>query len=90
MCGEVADGVGVGGLGGYGKADEDARLFEELGVSKDQVMNLLEDRFMMDPDAVKLPLSAYGKQTQRLNKNGGVVPIKKAKKGMKIKKRYGR
>ena len=41
---------------------------------------------MMDPDAVSLPISAYGKQTQRLNKNGGVVPIKKAKKGMRLKK----
>lgn len=88
--GTAADVARIERLGGYEKADEYARLFEELGLSKDQVMNLLEDRFMMDPDAVKLPLSAYGKQTQRLNKNGGVVPIKKAKKGMKIKKRYGR
>jgi hypothetical protein len=86
--GTAADVARLEKLGGYEKADEYARLFEELGLSKDQVMNLLEERFMMDPDAVRLPLSAYGKQTQRLNKNGGVVPIKKAKKGMKIKKRY--
>lgn len=76
--------------GGYEVGGEYAKLFEDLGLTKDQAMNLIEERFMMDPDAVRLPLSAYGKQTQRLNRNGGVVPIKKAKKGMKIKKRYGR
>lgn len=78
--------------GGYEIGGEYARLFEELGLTKDQAMNLIEERFMMDPDAVKLPLSAFGKQTQRLNKYGGVVPMKKAKKGMRLKKkkRYGR
>ncbi len=74
-------------LPGYDKADEYAKLFEELGLSKDQAMTLLEERFMMDPDAVRLPLSAYGKQTKRLNKYGGVVPKKKKKKGMRVKKR---
>lgn len=76
--------------GGYEVGGEYAKLFEDLGLTKDQAMNLIEERFMMDPDAVRLPLSAYGKQTQRLNRYGGVVPMKKAKKGMKIKKRYGR
>ena len=78
--------------GGYEIGGEYAKLFEYLGLTKDQAMNLIEERFMMDPDAVKLPLSVYGKQTQRLNRNGGVVPMKKAKKGMRLKKknRYGR
>jgi hypothetical protein len=66
--------------------EEYAKLFEDLGLTKEQAMQMLEERFMMDPDAVSLPISAYGKQTQRLNKNGGVVPIKKAKKGMRLKK----
>lgn len=66
--------------------EEYAKLFQDLGLTKDQAMNLLEERFMMDPDAVKLPISVYGKQTQRLNKNGGIVPIKRAKKGMRVKK----
>lgn len=78
--------------GGYEVGGEYAKLFEDLGLTKDQAMNLIEERFMMDPDAVRLPLSAYGKQTQRLNRYGGVVPMKKAKKGMRLKKknRYGR
>jgi len=74
-------------LPGYDKADEYAKLFEELGLSKDQAMTLVEERFMMDPDAVRLPLSAYGKQTKRLNRYGGVVPKKKKKRGMRVKKK---
>lgn len=71
-------------------AAEYGSLFESLGLTPSQARTLIEERFMMDPDAVKLPLGVYGKQTQRLNKNGGIVPVKKAKSGMKIKKRYGR
>lgn len=63
------------------------KLFEDLGMDAKRVRQMLEERFMMDPDAVKLPLDVYGKQTQRLNKHGGVVPIKKAKKGMRLNKR---
>ncbi len=85
--GSAKDVSRIENLPGYDKADEYAKLFEELGLSKDQAMTLLEERFMMDPDAVRLPLSAYGKQTKRLNRYGGVVPKKKKKKGMRVKKR---
>lgn len=85
--GSVDDVKRMQSLGGYEKADEYAMLFEDLGMDKNDVMRMLEERFMMDKDAVKLPLSAYGKQTKSLNKYGGVVPIKKAKKGMRLIKR---
>ena len=85
--GSAKDVSRIENLPGYDKADEYAKLFEELGLSKDQAMTLLEERFMMDPDAVRLPLSAYGKQTKRLNRYGGIVPKKKKKKGMRVKKR---
>jgi len=85
--GSVDDVKRAQSLGGYEKADEYAMLFEDLGMDKKDVMRMLEERFMMDKDAVKLPLSVYGKQTKNLNKYGGVVPVKKAKKGMRLKKR---
>ena len=85
--GNVDDVKRAQSLGGYEKADEYAMLFEDLGMDKKDVMRMLEERFMMDKDAAKLPLSVYGKQTKNLNKYGGVVPIKKAKKGMRLNKR---
>ena len=76
-AGDAADVARIAKLEGYDKADEYAKLFEELGLTKEQAMQMLEDRFMMDPDAVRPPLTAYGKQTTRLNKNGGlIVPMK--------------
>jgi len=80
------------------------KLFEDLGLTKGEASELLRDRALMDPDAVKLDLTAYGKtnlggqpgerfvRSIRSNEYGGVVPMKKAKKGMRLKKkkRYGR
>lgn len=80
------------------------KLFEDLGLTKEEASNLLRDRALMDLDAVQLPLTTYGKtnlggqpgerfvRSIRSNEYGGVVPMKKAKKGMRLKKkkRYGR
>lgn len=85
--GNVDDVKRAQSLGGYEKAEEYAMLFEDFGMDKEDVMRMLEERFMMDKDAVKLPLNVYGKQTKNLNKYGGVVPVKKAKKGMRLNKR---
>lgn len=49
------------------------KLFEDLGMDAKDVRRMLEERFMMDPDAVKLKLDTYGKQTQRLNEDGGFI-----------------
>lgn len=49
------------------------KLFEDLGMDAKDVRRMLEERFMMDPDAVKLKLNTYGNQTQRLNEHGGFI-----------------
>ena len=49
------------------------KLFEDLGMDANDVRRMLEERFMMDKDAVKLPLSVYGKQTKNLNEDGGFI-----------------
>lgn len=75
------------------------KLFEDLGLTKDEASELLRDRALMDPDAMKLDLTSYGKtnlggqpgerfvRSIRSNGYGGVVPKKKKKKGMRVKKR---
>jgi hypothetical protein len=49
------------------------KLFEDLGMDANDVRRMIEERFMMDKDAVKLPLSVYGKQTKNLNEDGGFI-----------------
>jgi hypothetical protein len=84
--------------------NEYQKLFEDLGLTADEAETLLRERFGLDPDAMKLDLTAYGKtnlggqpgerfvRSIRSNEYGGVVPMKKAKKGLRLKKknRYGR
>jgi hypothetical protein len=89
--GNVDDVKRAQSLGGYEKADEYAMLFEDLGMDKKDVMRMLEERFMMDKDAVKLPLNLYGKQTKNLNEQGGfITPMKPVSSGcscMRCKKK---
>ena len=101
--GDAADVARIAKLDDVELGLEKAKLFEDLGLTTDEAMQLLEERFMVDPDAMKLDLTTYGRKnlvgqpgqrfvySPRINKDGGLIvpmrPVTSKSSSMRPRKR---